>query len=138
MGKEEVIEFVVGSQPLLGHLFRPVDRRPGVLLAHGWGGNQDSYFALARLLSALGCICVTFDFRGHAATELLKLSITPAENYADLLAAYDRLAEIPDVDPDNICVLGSSYGGYLGALLTRECKVARLGLRAPAMYADAY
>ena len=69
MGKEEVIEFVVGSQPLLGHLFRPVDRRPGVLLAHGWGGNQDSYFALARLLSALGCICVTFDFRGHERLE---------------------------------------------------------------------
>ena len=50
----------------------------------------------------------------------------------DLLAAYDFLAALRNVDSDSIAVVGSSYGGYLAALLTALRPVKWLGLRVPA------
>ena len=53
-----------------------------------------------------------------------------------MLAAYDFLAAHPLVEHDCIAVVGSSYGGYLAALLTERRPVRWLGLRAPAIYRD--
>ena len=54
----------------------------------------------------------------------------------DILAAYDFLATQRNVDSDSIAVVGSSYGGYLAALLTALRPVRWLALRAPALYKD--
>ena len=54
-----------------------------------------------------------------------------------MLAAYDALADRPGVDSSAIAVVGSSYGGYLAAILTALRPVRWLGLRAPALYKDA-
>jgi dienelactone hydrolase len=51
-------------------------------------------------------------------------------------AAYDMLACHPQVDPAAIAVIGSSYGGYLAAILTTLRPVKWLALRAPALYMD--
>ena len=42
----------------------------------------------------------------------------------------------PSVDKNAIAVVGSSYSGYLAAILTTLLKVKWLGLRAPALYKD--
>jgi pimeloyl-ACP methyl ester carboxylesterase len=55
---------------------------------------------------------------------------------ADVLAAYDLLASHESVDKDAIAVIGSSYGGYLAAILTSYRPVDWLILRVPAMYRD--
>src|SRR5688572_1410850 len=54
----------------------------------------------------------------------------------DVIAAYDVLARHPGVDPDAIAVVGSSYGGYLAAILTTLRPVKWLALRVPALYID--
>ncbi len=54
----------------------------------------------------------------------------------DVLAAYDFLAAQRNVDSDSIAVVGSSYGGYLAALLTALRPVKWLSLRVPALYKD--
>src|SRR5262245_52195248 len=52
--------------------------------------------------------------------------------------AITTLSEHRDgVDAERIAVVGSSYGGYLGVLLTSERKVTSLALRAPAICSDA-
>lgn len=109
---------------------------PGVLYVHGWGGSQDQYLGRAREIAALGCICLTFDLRGHARTERERETVTREDNLRDVLAAYDALVDNPDVDGSAIAVIGSSYGGYLAAILTGLRKVRWLGLRAPALYKD--
>src|SRR5262252_1043341 len=58
------------------------------------------------------------------------------EGLRDVLAAYDFLAAQHNVDADSIAVVGSSYGGYLAALLTALRPVKWLALRAPALYKD--
>lgn len=134
--RDESIDIEVDSAHLAGTLITPGNRIPGVLFVHGWGGKQDQYLARARMISALGCICLTFDLRGHALTEAQRETVTRESNLRDVLAAYDVLVRRPEVDPDSIAVVGSSYGGYMAAILTALRPVRWLALRVPALYMD--
>lgn len=134
--REEPIELDVGARRLAGTLISPGERLPGLLLVHGWGGDQTQYLARAREIAALGCLCLTFDLHGHAETREDQDKVSRQDNLADVLAAYDRLAGHPMVDTDAIGVVGSSYGGYLAAILTSLRPVRWLGLRVPALYLD--
>ena len=134
--RDEPLEITIGDTTIAATLISPRARVPAVLCVHGWGGSQDQYRARARAIAALGCTCMTFDLRGHAATGSARDRVTRADNLADTLAAYDVLASQPQVDPRAIAVIGSSYGAYLGTILTEQRPVRWLGLRAPALYED--
>ena len=135
--RDESIEIRVGEdQRIAGTLIAPRTMIPGMLFVHGWGGSQEQYLARAREIAALGCICLTFDLRGHAETDAQRETVTREDNLHDLVAAYDVLAARPGVDPSAIAVVGSSYGGYLAAILTSLRRVRWLGLRVPALYKD--
>lgn len=134
---EDKVEIAVGDGAISGTFTTPGTLVPGVLLVHGWGGSQAQYLQRARAIAALGCICLTFDLRGHAQTRARYYeTVTREQNMQDVLAAYDRLVARPHVDRNAIAVVGSSYGGYLGAILTSMRAVKWLGLRAPALYID--
>lgn len=133
----EPLDIAVGGESLAATLLAPAPRIPGVLFVHGWGGSQEQDLVRAREAAGLGCVCMTFDLRGHVATERQRATVTREDNLRDLLAAYDTLAAQPGVDPSTIAVVGSSYGGYLAALLTTLRPVCWLALRAPALYKDA-
>src|SRR5947209_2644903 len=116
--RDEALEIEVGDHRIAATLIVPNTRMPGVLFLHGWGGNQVQYAPRAREIAALGCACLTVDMRGHARTEPQQAIVTREDNLSDALAAYDTLAREPAVDPEQIAVVGSSYGGYLAAILT--------------------
>ncbi|TMG91125.1 MAG: alpha/beta fold hydrolase [Betaproteobacteria bacterium] len=134
--RDEPVYIRVEDEHILGTLISPGTLVPGVLFVHGWGGDQRQYVARARELTALGCVCLTFDLRGHAQTQAQYDSVSREDNMRDLLAAYDFLAALRNVDSDSIAVVGSSYGGYLAALLTALRPVKWLALRVPALYKD--
>jgi dienelactone hydrolase len=100
------------------------------------GGQIRSNTRSARQIAALGCVCLTFDLHGHAATSEFQAAVTREENLADVVTAYDYLAGLTNVNADAIGVVGSSYGGYLAALLTAVRPVQWLALRAAALYRD--
>jgi dienelactone hydrolase len=133
---DNVVRISVRGGQIAGTLIAPSRQVPGVLLAHGWGGSQQQYQQMVRSVAPLRCVCLTFDFSGHVATASQRESVTREDNLGDILAAYDFLAAHPLVDPAAIAVVGSSYGGYLAAILTSLRPVAWLGLRAPALYRD--
>jgi len=133
---QEPVYIRVGDEHILGTLITPGTLMPGVLFVHGWGGDQHQYVRRAGELAGLGCVCMTFDLRGHAETQAQFESVSREENMRDVLAAYDFLAAQRNVDSDSIAVVGSSYGGYLGALLTALRPVKWLVLRVPALYKD--
>jgi uncharacterized protein len=124
-----------------GRLLLPADRPPGrspaLLVIHGWGSSQRRSIGEARGPVRAGLVCLTFNLRGHARTRKQRDTVTRAQNLRDVIAAYDVLVARPDVDVDGIAVAGTSYGGYLAALLPTERKVRGLALRAPALYKDA-
>lgn len=134
--ESESIELQVAGETIAGTLVSPGSRMPGILFVHGWGGSQQRDLARARQITGLGCVCMTFDLRGHEKTESQRLTVTREQNLDDLLAAYDRLAGHPSVDPSAIAVIGSSYGGYLATLLSTRRAVKWLALRVPALYWD--
>ncbi|HEY4542197.1 MAG TPA: alpha/beta fold hydrolase [Noviherbaspirillum sp.] len=134
--REQNIDIEVDGITIAGTVIAPQARMPGVLFVHGWGGCQEQYLARAHKLAALGCVCMTFDLRGHAQTRGQHETVTRESNLADVLAAYERLVAQPEVDPERIAVIGSSYGGYMAALLTALRRVRWLVLRAPALYRD--
>lgn len=130
------LDIVVDDETIAGTLLSPPAKVPGVLFVHGWGGSQQRDLARARGIAGLGCICLTFDLRGHEKTIDAQESVTREHNLADIVAAYDRLAEHPAVDTGCIAVIGSSYGGYLATLLSTLRPVKWLALRVPALYWD--
>jgi hypothetical protein len=134
--RDDVIHITMRGRDLAGTLISPAPRMPGVLMVHGWGGSQRQYHDNAHQVAALGCVCLTFDLTGHVATASQRDTVSREENLHDVLAAYDFLAAHPLVERDSIAVVGSSYGGYLAALLTGHRPVRWLGLRAPAIYRD--
>src|SRR5262245_513047 len=136
----EAIDIPVDGQHIHGTLLgpgQPVTGGAGVLFIHGWGGSQEQYIRRACEVAARGYVCLTFDLRGHAWTKGQRSTVSRGANLRDALAAHDVLAAQPGVDPSAVAVVGSSYGGYLGAILTTLRPVCWLGLRAPALYKDA-
>lgn len=134
--RDELLDITVGEQHVAGTLVSPRTLFPGVLFVHGWGGNQQQYTDRARTLAEIGCACLTFDLRGHAQTRSQYETVTREDNLGDVLAAYDVLASHRNVDTTRMAVVGSSYGGYLAAILTSLRPVRWLALRAPALYKD--
>jgi pimeloyl-ACP methyl ester carboxylesterase len=133
--RDEQIDISVDEQHIAGTLVAPA-ATPGVLFVHGWGGNQAQYLNRAREIAGLGCVCLTFDLRGHARTEPQNESVSREDNLRDIIAAYDVLASHPAVERNAIAVVGSSYGGYLATILSTLRPVRWLALRVPALYKD--
>jgi uncharacterized protein len=133
---EEPLTIPVDVTQISGTLVTPGTLIPGVLFVHGWGGSQAQYLARAREIAALGCVCLTFDLRGHAEHRDEFETVSRAQNLQDVLAAYDTLVRRRHVDTAAIAVVGSSYGGYLAAILSSVRPVKWLALRAPALYYD--
>ncbi len=134
--RSETIDIDVDGERIAGTFLAPGEKVPGVLFVHGWGGSQQSDLVRAKGVSGLGCVCMTFDLRGHERTRKQRQTVSRDENYRDVLAAYDRLVAHPWIDPHSIAVVGSSYGGYLSAILTTERPVRWLALHVPALYRD--
>lgn len=133
----ESIEIAVDGQSISGTVLTPGTKIPGILFVHGWGGSQQRDLARAKKIAGLGCVCLTFDLRGHERTHEMRSKVSRQQSLTDLLAAYDRLVSHPAVDIDAIAVIGSSYGGYLATILSSMRPVKWLALRVPALYWDA-
>ena len=129
----EPLRISVDGEHIAGTLLMHAGRVPGVLFVHGWGGSQEQDLARAREAVGLGCMCLTFDLRGHRLMEMQRETVTREDNLRDLTAAYDVIAGLRGVDPTSIAVVGSSYGGYLAAILSTLRPVRWLALRAPAL-----
>ncbi len=132
----ESFDIAVDDHHVCSTLFSPAAALPGVLFVHGWGGSQEQDLARAKEAVGLGCVCLTFDLRGHERTERLRATVSRAQNLRDLVAAYDWFVSQPNVEPTAIAVVGISYGAYLAAILTSLRPVNWLALRAPALYKD--
>lgn len=131
------VEIVIQDEHIAGTFLAPNSKVPGVLFVHGWGGSQERDLDRARGIAGLGCVCLTFDLRGHERGSARQHTVTREENLRDIVAAYDLLAQHPAIDTAAIAVVSTSYGGYLSTILTTLRPVKWLSLRVPSLYRDA-
>ncbi len=136
---KEDVSFNVESQKLVGTIYYPQNlksKNPAVLFIHGWTSNQNRYKELAERLNELGLVCLTFDMRGHGESDGDTNSQTRNDFIQDVVAAYDFLADLTEVEKQSISVIGSSLGAYLAAILTSLRPIKAIVLRAPANYPE--
>lgn len=131
------VHIEVGDERMAGTFLAPGSKVPGVLFVHGWGGSQERDLERARGIAGLGCVCLTFDLRGHVKNSERQLTVTREDNLRDLIHAYDCLHRHPAIDTRAIAVVGTSYGAYLSTILTTLRPVQWLSLRVPSLYRDA-
>lgn len=139
------VSFSVVQEELAGRLYAPLfemgaERKtfPGVVIYPGRKGNRKPYWRMARDLVASGMVVLAFDFRGCGKSQGAITKQTIAGGLDDALAGYDFLAQQAHVNKDQIAIVGSSYGAYLGAIVSGKRRVKALVLSAPAMYDDAW
>jgi pimeloyl-ACP methyl ester carboxylesterase len=74
--RDRTVDIAVEGQHIEGTVVAPDPSTPGVLFVHGWGGSQNHYLARAREIAQLGCVCLTFDLRGHGSTQEQQHTVT--------------------------------------------------------------
>jgi uncharacterized protein len=134
------VRFRSDDRTIQGRVFQPESSetsKMGLLFVHGWRSNQINYESRARTASeALESVCLTFDLGGHGQSSGNIENLTPLDHLRDLTNAFDHLESQHNVQSHRIGICAASYGAYLGALLLPLRPVARLLIRAPALYAD--
>lgn len=93
------------------------DRRPLVIVAHGWGANHGVVARLAEPLARRGVTVLLFDFRGHGRNLPLP-EVTVRDFRDDVLAvtryARERFPHRPSV------LVGHSMGGAAGVVAAAD------------------
>jgi len=133
------VEFYSEGTKLSADLYLPdnvssKERRPGVVLCHGYTGVKSLYLPnMASYLNDSGFVAIAFDYKGWGDSEGPRNRLAPYSRVLDVQAAITFLALQPEVDPDKIGILGISYGGstvtWVGAVDSRvSCVVSVVGV----------
>ena len=96
---------------------------PTVILSHGFNSDISGIGDFARELAGEGCIAYAYEFIGGGlnvqsdgkTTEMSVL--TEAE---DLKCVMDGITALPEVDPDNLFLMGESQGGFVSTYAATE------------------
>ncbi|RLA40282.1 MAG: hypothetical protein DRR06_17690 [Gammaproteobacteria bacterium] len=113
---------------------KPDEKRPVIVMSHGWGGTKLKLQREASRFSAAGYIALTFTYRGWGNSEgkmtlldgmpklnknneatvkvhFIREVLDPIDWIQDFRSAVDFISGEPHVDPQRIGVWGTSYGG---------------------------
>ncbi len=103
--------------------------RPVVLISHAWGGRGDVEDGYAKKLAALGYAGFALDLYGKGkrgeTTEECQALMTPfmedrAMLQERLLSTIDYVAGLPEVDENNIAIMGFCFGGLCALDVARS------------------
>lgn len=91
---------------------QPGERRPAFLVLHGFGGNKEGHGCVApsQTLADWGYVALRFDFRGCGESEGEHARIICLDQVADSQNVITYLQNRPEVDPNRVGMIGSSFG----------------------------
>jgi len=114
---EEEVTFKSGDLNISGVVHRPDDmvdgeRRPAVLVLHGFGSRKaaGNVTGPANMFMNWGYVVLRFDMRGCGDSDGLFGHLLCLDQVEDTRAAITFMQSRPEVDPDRIAVVGSSFG----------------------------
>lgn len=130
--QKKTISYFCGETALTGHLFHHPhlpEKRPGILVAHAWKGNDDYMLRQAERAAELGYVVLAADVYGNqkpietneeAFATLLPLFMDRELLQKRILAGYDLLVKQPEVDSTRIGAMGFCFGGLTTIELFRS------------------
>ena len=96
----------------LPEALQPNDRRPGIVLCHGYTGVRNLYLPdTAKVLTDAGYVVLTFDYKGWGDSDGPKSRLSPYGRVIDAQAALTFLGAQALVDAERLGLYGTSYGG---------------------------
>ena len=104
-------------------------KRPGIMLAHDWVGRDHDICEKAKQIAALGFVTFAIDMYGEAKTGQTKEErrnlMYPLRDNRPVIAermnqAHLAFKQLPQVDSNNIAVLGYCFGGLCALDLARS------------------
>ncbi|MCP4213141.1 MAG: alpha/beta hydrolase [bacterium] len=108
------------------------DRRPGVVLCHGFAGVKELLLpAYAEAFCKSGFVVLSFDYRGFGESEGEAGKLVPREQILDIRNALTFMQAQAEVKPDAIGLWGTSFGGANAVVVTAldkrvKCLVVQL------------
>ena len=116
--RENVLER--DGQKISGDLYLPDGGTslPLVICCHGFGGNRDHVKAYAEAFARNGIAAYAFDFIGGgygSRSDGTMKEMSVLTEAADLCAVMDAMRELPEINPDQIFLLGASQGGFVSS-----------------------
>ena len=114
---EQRVHFSSAGLKLAGILHLPADmkpgeRRPAIMVLHGFGSNKDSGTSrtVAELFTSLGYVTLRFDMRGCGESAGQRGRVICLEQVEDTRNALSFLQTRNEVDRERIAVYGHSFG----------------------------
>ena len=128
-----------GERTVYGKIYGPKTegRHPAVILSHGYNGTNGDWVKECTLYAQNGFVACAIDFcggstRSKSSGKSTDMTITSEKE--DLLAVFDYVRALENVDADKVVLFGGSQGGLVSALAAAERpeQVRALGLYFPA------
>jgi len=109
------------------------DNNNVLLVLVGYGSNKANYQELVgAIVEKSEYSALVLDYTGHGESPYDLEELTPAQNFLEVINAYDWLS---DNHPEKtISIMGSSYGGFMAIQLTKYRSPKKLIFRVPAIY----
>jgi uncharacterized protein len=135
--KKQNVEFKVGQDTLRGTLFIPDGKGPfpAVIFFHGSGSNGETYFEASERLAKNGILAFMFNLRGCGISDGNFKEQTLAMGLEDAKSGLNFFLSLKDLDKNRVGMAGSSFGGFLAAMLCSDFDFKSLALIVPAAYA---
>lgn len=106
--------------------FTSSTRGPAIVLAHGLGGTKELKLDVyADQFNQLGYTCVVFDYRCNGGSQGLPRGLIDwSQQQKDWNSAIAYTRQLENVDPDQVCLFGTSFsGGHVIELASRDKKI---------------
>ena len=115
-----------GDRSIYGIISKPRytgEKQPIAIISHGFNGTGSYGRVYFENLNSLGYQVYTFDFpcgsvNSRSDNNTMNMSVIDEKN--DLKAIVRYFQQQPDVDPDNIVLIGESQGGFVSAMASAE------------------
>ncbi len=98
-------------------------KRPSIIFSHGYNGCHSDFDVECQHFARHGYVCCSFDFCGGSTRSRStgkSTDMTLFTELDDLLAVYDHIASLDEVDETAVFLLGGSQGGLVTAMAAEE------------------
>ena len=124
--RDEEVRFRNGDVDLAGRLTVPEGRgpHPAIVLVHGWGNRtrNDIGGIVADVFARHGIAALVYDKRGTGGSEGDWQQTSISDHADDALAAVRLLQGRSDIDPRQVGIFTTSYGGLVTPLAASRSK----------------
>ena len=114
-----------GDRTVFGKLYAPTapGKYPAVILSHGYNGTNSDWVRECTYYSKHGYVAYALDFCGgsvRSRSSGCSTDMTITSEKEDLLAVFDHIKAMDNVDSGNVVLFGGSQGGLVSALAAAE------------------